>query len=282
MSSSHSNGHFPMNLPILTGKNYDNWCKQMKVVFCYQDMWNLVTEGMSTIGANATDEEKAAHKELKKRDFKALFIIHQCVDPDNFEKVGDCESAKEAWDILAQSFGGGEKVKEVKLQTFKRQYELLQMEESESIGDYFTKVTRLVNQIEKWVVRIQESFGFWRVLETVQRSIQEEEDSASRKKSEKRVNFQRSSSTKSAKETTKDSNKAHNGAKEKRCLAKRKVNCLQQWYHAEHNTRREILEREIHMKVVEGVLTPKGDQENVLVLKSLDDEVFLDVEATKV
>jgi flavorubredoxin len=84
MSSSHSNGHFPMNLPILTGKNYDNWCKQMKVVFCYQDMWNLVTEGMSTIGANATDEEKAAHKELKKRDFKALFIIHQCVDPDNF------------------------------------------------------------------------------------------------------------------------------------------------------------------------------------------------------
>ncbi|KAK2396029.1 hypothetical protein QL285_057704 [Trifolium repens] len=148
MSSSHSNGHFPMNLPILTGKNYDNWCKQMKVVFCYQDMWNLVTEGMSTIGANATDEEKAAHKELKKRDFKALFIIHQCVDPDNFEKVGDCESAKEAWDILARSFGGAEKVKEVKLQTFKRQYELLQMEESESIGDYFTKVTRLVNQIK--------------------------------------------------------------------------------------------------------------------------------------
>ncbi|KAK2458009.1 hypothetical protein QL285_005216 [Trifolium repens] len=148
MSTSHSNGHFPMNLPILTGNNNDNWCKKMKVVFCYQDMWNLVTEGMSTIADSASDEEKAAHKELKKRDFKALFIIHQCVDPDNFEKVGDCESAKEAWDILAQSFGGAEKVKEVKLQTFKRQYELLQMEESESIGDYFTKVTRLVNQIK--------------------------------------------------------------------------------------------------------------------------------------
>ncbi|MCI76085.1 hypothetical protein A2U01_0097354, partial [Trifolium medium] len=75
----------------------------MKVVFCSQDVWNLVTEGVPSIGARATDEEKAAHKELKKKDYKALFIIHQCVDPDNFEKVGDCESSKEAWDILAQS-----------------------------------------------------------------------------------------------------------------------------------------------------------------------------------
>lgn len=137
-----------MNLPILTSKNYDNWCKQMKVVFRFQDMWNLVTEGVPILGGKATDEDKLANNELKKKDFKALFIIHQCVDPDNFEKVGDCESSKEAWDILAQSFGGAEKVKEVKLQTFKRQYELLQMEDSETVSDFFTKVTRLVNQIK--------------------------------------------------------------------------------------------------------------------------------------
>ncbi|XP_045809881.1 uncharacterized protein LOC123904237 [Trifolium pratense] len=145
---NHPNGHFPMNLPILTSKNYDNWCKQMKVVFCSQDMWNLVTVGMPTIGARATDEEKETHKETKKRDYKALFIIHQCVDTDNFEKVGDCESSKEAWDILAQSFGGAEKVKEVRLQTYKRQYELIQMEDSETISDFFTIVTKLVNQIK--------------------------------------------------------------------------------------------------------------------------------------
>ncbi|MCI82866.1 hypothetical protein A2U01_0104140, partial [Trifolium medium] len=59
-----------MNLPILNNKNYDNWCKQMKVVFCAQDMRNLVTGGVPTIGARSTDEEKEAHKEIKKRDFK--------------------------------------------------------------------------------------------------------------------------------------------------------------------------------------------------------------------
>lgn len=42
-------------------------------------------------------------------------MIHQCVDPDNFENVSDVESTKEAWEILEKSFGGNEKVKEVRL-----------------------------------------------------------------------------------------------------------------------------------------------------------------------
>ena len=92
--------------------------------------------------------EEKEYKESKKKNYKALFIIHQCVSPDNFEKVSDVESAKEAWEILKKSFGGAEKVKEVRLQTHKRTYELLQMEDSESISDFFTRVTKLVNQIK--------------------------------------------------------------------------------------------------------------------------------------
>jgi hypothetical protein len=79
---------------------------------------------------------------MKNKDYKALFTIHQCVDANNFE------SSKEAWDILDQFFDGDEKVKKAELQTHKRQYELLQMEENESILDFFTRVIiRFVNQI---------------------------------------------------------------------------------------------------------------------------------------
>ena len=53
-------------------------------------------EGVATLAEAATDQEKAAHKELKKKDYKALFIIHQYVDANNFVKVSDAESAKEA------------------------------------------------------------------------------------------------------------------------------------------------------------------------------------------
>ncbi|GAU17221.1 hypothetical protein TSUD_324240 [Trifolium subterraneum] len=147
MSTNHSNGHFPTNLPILTGKNYDNWVKQMKVVFRFQEMWSIVTEGVPTLGVHATDEDKEVNKELEKRDYKALFIIHQCVDPDKFEKV--------------------EQVKEVKLQTYKRQVDLIQMEESETVSDYFTKVIRLVNQIKNRGEVIEAKFVVSKILRSL-------------------------------------------------------------------------------------------------------------------
>ncbi|MCI24713.1 hypothetical protein A2U01_0045899, partial [Trifolium medium] len=85
---TYENGAFPGNLPILNGKNYDNW---------FTD--------------SSTVAQKATFKELKKKDYKALFIIHQCVSPDNFERVGDASSAKEAWDNLEKAYGGATKVK---------------------------------------------------------------------------------------------------------------------------------------------------------------------------
>lgn len=47
---------------------------------------------------------------------------------------------------MEKLFGGAEEVKKARLQTHKRLYELLQMEENKSISDFFTRVTRLVNQ----------------------------------------------------------------------------------------------------------------------------------------
>ncbi|GAU45509.1 hypothetical protein TSUD_129550 [Trifolium subterraneum] len=83
------------------------------------------------------------------------------------EKVGDCESYKEAWDILAQSFRGADQVKEVKLQTFKRQFDLIQMEESETVSDYFTKVIRLVNQIKNCGETIEAKFVVSKILRSL-------------------------------------------------------------------------------------------------------------------
>ncbi|GAU51255.1 hypothetical protein TSUD_412480, partial [Trifolium subterraneum] len=142
---TYGNGAFPRNLPILNGKNYHTWCKQMTVVFGFQDVWDLVQSGVEPITDASSDVEKATFKELKKKDYKALFIIHQCVSPNNFEIVGDALLSKEAWDNLEKAYGGATKVKKVRLQTYKRQFELLQMEEKEIVGDFVTRVTKLVN-----------------------------------------------------------------------------------------------------------------------------------------
>ena len=42
MAMNHPNGHFPASLSILKVDNYENYCKQVTVVFCFQDLWDLV------------------------------------------------------------------------------------------------------------------------------------------------------------------------------------------------------------------------------------------------
>ncbi|XP_050886070.1 uncharacterized protein LOC127091468 [Lathyrus oleraceus] len=65
-----------------------------------------------------------------------------------YQEVGDCESAKQAWEILEKAYVGAFKAKVVRLQTYKRQFKLTQMEDKETINDYITRITRLVNQIK--------------------------------------------------------------------------------------------------------------------------------------
>ncbi|XP_050883175.1 uncharacterized protein LOC127086452 [Lathyrus oleraceus] len=108
-----SNDRIPTNIPILDSKNYDKWAKQMSVLFGYQEVLEIIANGVTQLGAEATDIQRATHKEEKKKDYKALFLIHSCVDNDNFEKVGDCESAKQAWEILEKAYVGAVKAKNV-------------------------------------------------------------------------------------------------------------------------------------------------------------------------
>lgn len=68
----------------------------MNVLFDYQGVLEVIKNDASPLVECATDEQQAIHKEEKKKYFKALILIHNCVDTNNFEKVGDWESSKQA------------------------------------------------------------------------------------------------------------------------------------------------------------------------------------------
>ncbi|GAU43236.1 hypothetical protein TSUD_241260 [Trifolium subterraneum] len=140
---------FGGKLPILdNSNNWDRWSKQMKVIFGFQEVQEVIEAGITPIAANATEAEQTAHRALKKKDFKAMFFIHQCVDLVNFQKIENATSAKECWDILEKGHSGNDKLKQVRLTTWKRQFELLQMDENESIVEYFNKITDITNQMK--------------------------------------------------------------------------------------------------------------------------------------
>ncbi|GAU28768.1 hypothetical protein TSUD_357540, partial [Trifolium subterraneum] len=151
MASSLENltNSFGGKLPILdNSNNWDRWSKQMKVIFGFQEVQEVIEAGIRPIAANATEAEQTAHRALKKKHFKAMFFIHQCVDLVNFQKIENATSLKECWDILEKGHSGNDKLKQVRLTTWKRQFELLQMDENESIAEYFNKITNITNQMK--------------------------------------------------------------------------------------------------------------------------------------
>src|SRR3954469_13324132 len=100
-----TNDRIPSNLPILDSKNYDKWSKQMKVLFGYKEVLDIVNNGVTPLGVEPTFAHQATFKEEKKKDYKALFLIHSCVDGDILE------SAKQARVIMEKAYARVAKAK---------------------------------------------------------------------------------------------------------------------------------------------------------------------------
>jgi hypothetical protein len=98
-------------------------------------VWEIIHNGLDSLGGNATEAQRATYKELKKKDCKAQFILHQCVDAAKFEKIENATCAKDAWKILESSYEGAENLKKVRSHTLRRQYVYLQMERNEEITE---------------------------------------------------------------------------------------------------------------------------------------------------
>lgn len=68
-------------------------------------MLEIVSDGFSTLEANAIEEQKFVHHEMSKKYGNALFLIHRFVDSNIFEKIIVQETANETWDTLKMLYG---------------------------------------------------------------------------------------------------------------------------------------------------------------------------------
>ena len=94
---------------------------QMCVLFATQHVLDLVNDNyvLVALPENAMDN---IQRDLRKKDRKELFYIHQCVDVNVFEKIVDSTIAKVAQDTLARCYADDASVKKVKLQSLRKQY----------------------------------------------------------------------------------------------------------------------------------------------------------------
>ncbi|GAU37611.1 hypothetical protein TSUD_365320 [Trifolium subterraneum] len=143
-----SSNNIPTQLPKLTSENWDRWNIQMQAIFGFQEVLEVIQDGYAVVGDEGTEAQRTLYRANKKKDCKAIYLIHQSVDEVNFDKISACATAKQAWDTLERCHTGGMKVKKVKLQALRKQYEHTEMEDDEKIEDFFNKVKVITNSMK--------------------------------------------------------------------------------------------------------------------------------------
>lgn len=163
---------FQPQFPRLGKDNYEKWSVQMRVLLASQDLWDLIEKGYEEPNSQEDEDklsenQKNALKGCRKRDKKALFLLYQCIDESTFEKVSSAITSKEAWEILRNSHRGIDKMVQVRLQVLRVEFESLNMNENESVSDYFTRTLSIVNQIRRYGENLDDVL----VIEKVLRSL---------------------------------------------------------------------------------------------------------------
>ncbi|TXG57425.1 hypothetical protein EZV62_018738 [Acer yangbiense] len=156
-----------------SSENYQIWVVKMRSYLKSFGLWEYIAEDkqVPALRANPTIAQIKQYEEEKMKRDKAVTCLHSVLKDSVFTSIMHLETAKEIWDELKGRYEGSERVRNVKMLTLKREFEMLKMKESESIKDYSSKLSELVNQmrlygetvedykvVEKMLISLPEKF----------------------------------------------------------------------------------------------------------------------------
>ncbi|KAK0579919.1 hypothetical protein LWI29_033466 [Acer saccharum] len=136
-----------LHIPQFAGENYQIWTVKMKSYLKAFGLWEYIGEDKQVppLRANPTIAQMKQHEEEKMKKDKAVTCLHSALIDSVFTGIMHLESAKSIWEELKSRFEGSERAKSVKLLTLKREFENLKMKDSETVKDYSSKLSDLVN-----------------------------------------------------------------------------------------------------------------------------------------
>nr|KYP39766.1 Retrovirus-related Pol polyprotein from transposon TNT 1-94 [Cajanus cajan] len=147
----------------------------MKTLLGSQSLWDIVEKGFQE---PKEDEDQsvaqiAALEKTRVKDKSALYFLYNAVDESGFEKIANAASSKEAWKILEVAHRGNHRVRQIRLQTLRGEFESLKMEDKEQVSEYITRVEKVANQLG----RNGEPMPASRIVEKILRSLTDDFES---------------------------------------------------------------------------------------------------------
>jgi len=85
---------------------------------------------------------------MMEKNAKAKRSLYFGLDPDEYTRISECESAKEIWDALKVAHEGTSQVKQLRIELLMRKYELFEMGDKEIIMKMYTRFTHITNELK--------------------------------------------------------------------------------------------------------------------------------------
>jgi hypothetical protein len=155
--------HISNGIQKFDGRNYAYWSDRVKTYLMSLgvEIWYSFVNGYVIPNNAPTDPNE---KNLMICNSKDIHVILEALAPTIVRKMMGYSTAKEVWDKLKSIYEGDPKVKQVKLQRHRAEFENLKMNEKEDIATYLLRVDEVVNDIIGLGEEIDESLVVQKVL----------------------------------------------------------------------------------------------------------------------
>nr|XP_009626801.1 uncharacterized protein LOC104117450 [Nicotiana tomentosiformis] len=97
-----------------------------------KDIDEYIDEQMDVVQVNAKDQN----------------LLYNAISGEEYEKISNCDTAKEMWGKLEVTYEGTNKVKETRINMLVHDYELFQMKEGESIEKMFARFSKIIGDLK--------------------------------------------------------------------------------------------------------------------------------------
>ena len=147
--AAESSNFVQLAIPKFDG-HYDHWSMLMENFLRSKEYWSLVENGIPAAaeGIEPTEAQQKAIADHKLKDLKVKNYLFQAIDRNIMETILNKETGKHIWDSMKQKYQGSTRVKRAQLQALRREFEVLQIKEGESVDEYFARTLTIANKMK--------------------------------------------------------------------------------------------------------------------------------------
>jgi hypothetical protein len=134
--------------PYFDGTGYNQWKMKMfgYLSAIHKDLWKIVEVGCEIPDEDETTTPVQAY--VLQRNYQALNILHSSVSPEEFDKIEDAPTAKDAWGTLQVNHQGSRKVQESRIKTLEDKISFFSMRKDEIVKEMYNHMKKITNQIK--------------------------------------------------------------------------------------------------------------------------------------